>query len=315
MNDRHRRRRLSCRWDDDGMLVIPGRFSPEDGALILAALDTARPDVVAAADSDTDQPIRVGPTGEADSMVALARTALAHAAAVDTGPPAHVVNVHVALEDLLADGNPFTNPTVQTPCLEDGPELHLETVRRLCCDSAAVIVAHHRDGLPGTSIDVGRHTRVVSPRLRRALVLRDGGCAAPGCTATKFLHAHHVRHWIRGGPTTLANLILLCTFHHHLVHEGGYDVRADRRGGFTFHTPEGTRIEPTLAAAGGDPAAVPDLHDATITSWTATPRWYGERLDLHYAVSVLLHAEERAKARLADDSAESSAPPTGPDLN
>ena len=66
----------------------------------------------------------------------------------------------------------------------------------------------------------GRATRLINRRLRRALEHRDRMCAVPGCGATRGLHAHHIRHWEDGGPTELANLVLLCPYHHRLHHRG-----------------------------------------------------------------------------------------------
>src|SRR5215218_5294106 len=61
----------------------------------------------------------------------------------------------------------------------------------------------------------------------------------PGCDNTRFLHAHHLHHWARGGDTSLDNVILLCGPHHRLLHEHGY--RAERRpqGQLSFHHPWG----------------------------------------------------------------------------
>ena len=70
-------------------------------------------------------------------------------------------------------------------------------------------------------LDVGRATRVVPTGLRAALEARDRGCVIPGCGAPRrWCDAHHVIHWADGGPTSLANLALLCDRHHTLVHEG-----------------------------------------------------------------------------------------------
>jgi HNH endonuclease len=74
-----------------------------------------------------------------------------------------------------------------------------------------------RDGQP---IGAGRATRLINRRLRRALEHRHPTCAVPGCGATRGLHAHHIRHWEDGGPTELANLVLLCPYHHRLHHRG-----------------------------------------------------------------------------------------------
>jgi hypothetical protein len=72
----------------------------------------------------------------------------------------------------------------------------------------------------GQVIGAGRTTRLISRRLRRALEHRDRSCAVPGCGATRGLHAHHIRHWEDGGLTELANLVLLCPYHHRLHHRG-----------------------------------------------------------------------------------------------
>ena len=67
-------------------------------------------------------------------------------------------------------------------------------------------------------------TRAIPSALRRALWVRDRGCRFPGCLHTRFLHGHHIQHWLHGGPTSLANLVLLCPRHHQLVHEGGFTI-------------------------------------------------------------------------------------------
>lgn len=43
--------------------------------------------------------------------------------------------------------------------------------------------------------------------------------------AARRCHAHHIRHWSQGGPTTGQNLILVCCRHHNAVHEGGWSLR------------------------------------------------------------------------------------------
>jgi len=61
---------------------------------------------------------------------------------------------------------------------------------------------------------------VLHPRPTKALWLRDGGCTLPGCTMpAQWCDAHHLTHWLDGGPTDLANAALLCGYHHHLVHD------------------------------------------------------------------------------------------------
>ncbi|MEM6106994.1 HNH endonuclease signature motif containing protein [Mycobacterium sp. 050272] len=97
-----------------------------------------------------------------------------------------------------------------------GPLLTDAERRYLTCD-ATCEVWFERDG---ELIGAGRSTRVISRRLRRALEHRHRSCAIPGCGATRGLHAHHIVHWEDGGPTELANLVLLCPYHHRLHHRG-----------------------------------------------------------------------------------------------
>ncbi|MBV8786139.1 MAG: DUF222 domain-containing protein [Mycobacterium sp.] len=101
-----------------------------------------------------------------------------------------------------------------------GPLLTDAERQYLTCD-ATCEVWFERDG---KVIGAGRATRLIKRRLRRALEHRHRTCAVPGCGATRGLHAHHIRHWEDGGPTELANLVLLCPYHHRLHHSGGITI-------------------------------------------------------------------------------------------
>ena len=99
-----------------------------------------------------------------------------------------------------------------------GAILGPDAVRRIGCDASVVRVVLDPTGQP---LDVGRRRRVVPPAIRTALIVRDRGCAYPGCDrGPQWTDAHHVRHWADGGPTSLDNLVLLCRHHHRKVHEG-----------------------------------------------------------------------------------------------
>jgi len=94
---------------------------------------------------------------------------------------------------------------------------------------------------PSLALDVGRTARVVPPHLRKALNLRDKGCAFNGCGAPPpWCHAHHLIHWADGGPTSLRNLVLLCTRHHHHVHDLGWDIKLNTNGTTTTIPPSRT---------------------------------------------------------------------------
>jgi hypothetical protein len=103
-------------------------------------------------------------------------------------------------------------------------------------------------------------------------------------------------HWARGGPTNRDNLVLLCAFHHRLVHEGGFDIRR-HDGGVVFLRPDGSPVPVVPVSPPGDPAAVPRETGAAgiaIDPGTCVTKWDGQSLDLGYAVSVLLDRHRRA---------------------
>lgn len=94
--------------------------------------------------------------------------------------------------------------------------------RRLACDSGIVPMVL---GTRSEPLDVGRLSYKVPEAIRRALVVRDQGCAFPGCTRRpERCDGHHIVHWVDDGETCLSNLCLLCPLHHRLVHHGGWDV-------------------------------------------------------------------------------------------
>ncbi|HUH14164.1 MAG TPA: DUF222 domain-containing protein [Longimicrobiales bacterium] len=119
--------------------------------------------------------------------------------------------------------------------LRDGTRLSHETARRLTCDCG---IARMKRAPDGSLLDLGRKTRTITPALRRALEVRDRGCRFPGC-GLPFTAGHHIQHWADGGPTSLANCVLLCRFHHRLVHEGGWKVAWWGEGRPVFIDPRG----------------------------------------------------------------------------
>ncbi|OBF54693.1 hypothetical protein A5756_14280 [Mycobacterium sp. 852002-53434_SCH5985345] len=97
-----------------------------------------------------------------------------------------------------------------------GPLLTDAERRYLTCDATCEVWFERH----GEVIGAGRATRQINRRLRRALEHRHPTCVVPGCGATRGLHAHHIRHWEEGGPTELANLVLVCPYHHRSHHHG-----------------------------------------------------------------------------------------------
>jgi hypothetical protein len=130
-----------------------------------------------------------------------------------------------------------THPSLAAPRseLEDGTRIAATTAQRLCCDASVVRLTK---GADGSILDVGRRTRTIPPALRRALEARDRGCRFPGC-GSRFTDAHHVIPWAAGGDTSLGNCVLLCKYHHRLVHEGGWTVDWWGEGRPVFYDPRG----------------------------------------------------------------------------
>jgi hypothetical protein len=170
----------------------------------------------------------------ADAMVALAEGYLAGNTGTGTGGDRFQVTIHVDQDPLAPDGT-------LAATLDDGTRVSAETFRRIACDCGLVAVSGNATS---TQLNIGRRSRQIPPAIRRALLLRDRGCRFPGCTNTRFLHGHHLRHWLHGGETSLTNLIQLCTAHHHFMHEGGWRVQLDADGSLAFTAPDGQALPP-----------------------------------------------------------------------
>ena len=214
--------------DDDGMYVVKGRLTPEVGVLLMRAVEAADDALYREKgyrDVSAETSRRESAQRRADALGLMAERALAagfgssedseaRAPLSGTRAERYQVMLHVDPDTLRIEGEPGRSE------LEDGTRVSYETSRRLTCDAALVAVSHSRDG---SVLGAGRRTRTISPALRRALEARDRGCRFKGC-GLRFTDAHHVRHWADGGETALGNLLLLCAYHHRLVHEEGWKV-------------------------------------------------------------------------------------------
>jgi len=298
------RRRLAWRIEDDGSLTGTFRLPPLQGAVLLKALraavgDLEHPHVSAEtpAPAQTDAPTS---SSLADALLAIAEAFLAEKAAVADDPDLYQVIVHVGSE-VITPGGPAADPpgvSAETPAaappvpgdpadparchVEDGPAISVTTAQMIACSSTWSWMLHDS---AGKLLDLGRRRRRPTTALRRAARERDKcRCRFPGCESRR-VDLHHIQYWSTGGRTKLDNLISLCKYHHTLVHDRGYLIAAARDGTFTFYRPDGTAIPscPPLPASDG---TIGDRHDADITPETIIPPWYGERLDLDYAIAV-----------------------------
>ncbi|MDO0973302.1 HNH endonuclease signature motif containing protein [Mycolicibacterium frederiksbergense] len=96
------------------------------------------------------------------------------------------------------------------------------TADLIACDSTLTTVLVDHSGIP---LDLGRAERLFTPALRKALGIRDRGCAFPGCgRPVSWCDAHHIHPWSSGGHTSIDNGVLLCRLHHTAIHHGGWQV-------------------------------------------------------------------------------------------
>ena len=258
-------------WTDDaGYLTLKIRMTADAGAALLTAIDSlaeraarreraqnktaqARHEEIRAAGGKVDRAVAERCLEDEVAGLVRERTSARRIAALGAlaearvtldrrpgDPPRREVVVHVdaaVLADDTAAGRAY---------YEGGPPVSAAQARRMLCEATAVLMLEQgREPLA-----VGRRRRRATRAQRLALLRRDGGCARPGCPETRIerLHAHHMRHWLHGGRTDLANLVLLCDADHGLVHD--HDLVLSRRGGRLIAlTADGRHIWGTADAA------------------------------------------------------------------
>jgi hypothetical protein len=146
----------------------------------------------------------------------------------DTGGNKTTVTVTVGLDPLtgqLGSGH-----------LDTGAPLSPAQTRRMACDAGILPAILDSHSVP---LDLGRERRLISGSLRKALVLRDRGCAWPGCDRPpRWCQGHHITHWSTGGKTCLDQSVLVCGFHHTLLHhDTGWTVHIGADGHPWFTAP------------------------------------------------------------------------------
>ncbi|HEX6403359.1 MAG TPA: DUF222 domain-containing protein [Pseudonocardiaceae bacterium] len=195
----------------DGRLALEGWLDPEHGSLVRSLIEqlaTRRPVI----DGVPDR--RTVPQRQADALIELCERARATGEFPTTaGEPPHVT---VTIDwDALRTG-------LGAAALDYGQLISAGDARRMACDCKVIPVVMGGKSEP---LDVGRAMRTAPMGIRRALVARDGGCSFPGCDRPPGIcEAHHVRHWIDNGVTSVGNCCLLCPVHHQQVHLQGWDI-------------------------------------------------------------------------------------------
>ncbi len=258
----------------NGLVKLEVVVAADEADLVLKAIEHSRQGLSPAHDS-SPRP------SAADAIVHMAALQLTGGKASAGAPPAPdrcQVVIHVD-RDLTA------SDTTLRAELDDGTHVAAETLRRVCCDGGVVTAVVDETG---QVLDIGRRTRAIPAAIRRALWIRDQGCRFPGCANERFLHGHHLQHWLHGGRTSLDNLVMLCSFHHRQIHEGGFSIRLAANGDVEVRAPGGALLSAAsdVSADIGGVVWQSDRWDGDI----ATPSWDGEPVDYDAVVGALTAA-------------------------
>jgi hypothetical protein len=212
-------RSLTLSSGESGRVWVRGVFDAEGGAVLRIALEPLAKS--SGKGDDRKMSRRV-----ADALIELAGHSL------DNGmtPQRPHLQVTTTLETLLQHaGAPAGDLELSLP-------ISAASVERLACDCNVTRILLDADS---EIIDVGRSKRIMSPAQRKALHVRDKGCRWPGCDRpASYTSGHHLVHWVKGGPTDLDNLVLLCLRHHWLVHEGKWQLIKTESGGLLAVPPQ-----------------------------------------------------------------------------
>lgn len=193
--ERLRRGRYLRHWTDrDGAVRLDGRFAPDDGARLLAAVTAGAARLAAEARrSGLHEPLEAF---AADALVGLAR-----------GERVRSV-VHVEVDAAaLERGRTEAGERCRIPGVGPVP---VGVARRFAAEGVVKLIERN-----GTDVSRVSHPgRVIPAKVRTALEARDPVCVVPGCDVRSGLEIDHIVPFARGGPTMLANLARLCRFHH-----------------------------------------------------------------------------------------------------
>lgn len=204
-------RELFLRRKRTGVWELNGTFDDETGTRASALLDA----LAERRTSDDGPDHRTHPQRYGDAFSDAVNLALnSPDLPMQAGERAHVM-VAVSLTDLQSGVGQAT--------LGDTGTMTAAEARIHACDAMIIPAVLGEKSEP---LNLGRLRRLISAGLRRALFLRDRGCAFPGChRPPRHCQGHHIRHWAEGAPTDLGNLVLMCAHHHRLLHRSGWEVR------------------------------------------------------------------------------------------
>ncbi len=298
--DAAQERYVRARVLGNGLVKLEVVVTPDESTIIIDAIERAREALmpaqpakekaaVSASAAKQLKPVAAPRPSAVDALLHLVSNAVNDKTSSDERTSGTNSEIIIHVDRALTESEGTLNAR-----LEDGTPVSAETLRRVCCDGGIVPAAVDDHG---AVLDVGRRTRSIPSAIRRALWIRDQGCRFPGCMNQRYVHGHHIKHWLHGGPTSLDNLVLLCAWHHRLLHEAGFSAALRAGGELEVRTPAGALI-PAHPALTTDRPIVEwgpgagewhgDADDPDVDEWTTLPSWDGEKMDLDAVVGALV---------------------------
>ncbi len=208
----------------DGMGHLHLTADPERFALVQTAIENETASLTATAKNEGDR-VTKGPGLQVDALVELLGRAQGQA-----GRP----NITLLVDQATLVDQPHDGTVCETA---NGVDLPVTVVERHLCDAVVQHVTLDDGGIP---INVGRRYRTATPAQWSALNAMYATCVWDGCDRPiTWTQAHHIHEWDHGGPTDLANLVPLCSRHHHMVHDGGWRLRLRADRTLEIHRPAG----------------------------------------------------------------------------
>ena len=229
---------LDLRVLSDGSAHFRGTLAPEPAALLRAMIDagakpTSTPDQQGDATNPAGLDVRSVFQRQGDALAEILRAAAdSGVTPIQGGQKPHLI-VTIPLAHLESGLGEAT--------LDGGVPITAAQARVLACDAKVIPVVLGGNSEP---LDIGRSSRSHTAAMQRALIIRDKGCAFPGCDRPpRYCQAHHVKEWVKHqGHTALHNLVNLCARHHRVIHHTPWEVEI--RDGQAWFIPPGY-VDPT----------------------------------------------------------------------
>lgn len=233
-NEQYQQRHVHYGFDQQGMVTIHALLPPLEGAAVLKSLARAEDEIHLEAQGaptgstphaspyslpEEDSSKRSQKQLRADALCLMAKKHMAAEAPDVRNADRYQVVVHIdadTLQHSITGGSKSTSICH----IKNGPAIAASSARRLA-DDCSVTPLYLQNGEP---LSIGRKNRLWSSAISRAITTRDQHCQFPGCSSARYTHIHHIRHWANGGETSVENGVLLCGFHHRLIHEENYRI-------------------------------------------------------------------------------------------